>query len=177
MADGKLDELQRRMAEPFFRHWRWIIVAAWLLYIAWIIFNRLGPINAFALGDTDDNLRMAQVRALLGGQGWYDLVQHRFDPVHGGANIHWSRLVDLPLAGLVLLAKLFVNGADAERFAVAVAPLLPLLLLMFSLALTMKRLVGERAWPLPIIGLLCAYSTIGMFAPLRIETRRACDAN
>ncbi|MGH6729458.1 MAG: AcrB/AcrD/AcrF family protein, partial [Sphingomicrobium sp.] len=139
------------------------------LYIAWIIFNRMGSIQAFALGDTDDNLRMAQVRALLGGQGWYDLVQHRFDPVHGGANIHWSRLIDLPLAGLILLAKLFVSGADAERFAVAVAPLLPLLLLMFSLALTMKRLVGERAWPLPIIGLLCAYSTIAMFAPLRID--------
>jgi hypothetical protein len=169
MADGKLDELQRRMAEPFFRHWRWVIVAAWLLYIVWIISNRLGPIQVFALGDTDDNLRIAQVRALLGGQGWYDLFQHRFDPVHGGANIHWSRLVDLPLAGLILLMQPLVGGADAERVAVAVAPLLPLLLLMFSLALTMKRLVGERAWPLPIIGLLCAYSTIAMFAPLRID--------
>jgi len=169
MADGKLDVLQQKMAEPFFRHWRWVIVAAWLLYVAWIIFNRLGPIQAFALGDTDDNLRMAQVRALLGGQGWYDLVQHRFDPVHGGANIHWSRLVDLPLAGLVLLMQPFVGGADAERIAAAAAPLLPLLLLMFCLALTMKRLVGPRSWPLPIIGLLCAYSAIGMFAPLRID--------
>ena len=87
MEDGRLDELQRRMAEPFFRHWRWIIVAAWLLYIAWKIFERWGPIQAFALGDTDDNLRLAQVRALLGGQGWYDLIQHRFDPVHGVATI------------------------------------------------------------------------------------------
>ena len=169
MSEGKLDELQRKVAEPFFRHWRWVIVAAWLLYVAWIVFNRLGPIQAFALGDTDDNLRIAQVRALLGGQGWYDLYQHRFDPVHGGANIHWSRLVDLPLAGLILLMTPFIGGADAERVAVAIAPLLPLLLLMFSLALTMKRLVGERTWPLPIIGLLCAYSTIAMFAPLRID--------
>ena len=40
---------------------------------------------------------------------------------------------------------------------------------MFALALTMKRLVHERAWPLPIIGLLCAYSTIAMFSPLRID--------
>ena len=46
---------------------------------------------------------------------------------HGGANIHWSRLVDLPLAGLILLVKPLVGGADAERIAVAVAPLLPLL--------------------------------------------------
>ena len=78
-------------------------------------------------GDTDDNLRMGQVRALLGGQGWFDLRQHRFDPAHGGANIHWSRLVDLPLAGLILLLKPLVGGADAERIAVAIAPLLPLL--------------------------------------------------
>ena len=48
---------------------------------------------------------LRQVRALLGGQGWFDLRQHRFDPAHGGANIHWSRLVDLPLAGLILLMK------------------------------------------------------------------------
>ena len=169
MTEGRLDELQRRMAGPFFRHWRWIILGGWLLYVAWIIFNRWALIRGFALPDTDDNLRLAEVRAWLGGQGWFDLYQHRFDPVHGGANIHWSRLVDLPIAGLILLAKPFVGGADAERVAVAVAPLLPLLLLMFSLALTMKRLVSDRAWPLPLVGLLCAYSTIGMFAPLRID--------
>ena len=40
--------------------------------------------------------------------------------------------------------KPLVGGADAERIAVAVAPLLPLLLLMFSLALTMKRLVQRQ---------------------------------
>ncbi len=169
MDEGGLDRLQERLAGPFFRHWRIVLIAIWLIYAVWIIAGRWAQIRGFALPDTDDNLRIAQVRALLGGQGWFDLVQHRFDPVHGGANIHWSRLVDLPLAGLILLAKPFVGGADAERVAVAVAPLLPLLLLMFSLALTMKRLVDDRAWILPVIGLLCAYSTIGMFAPLRID--------
>ena len=169
MGEGKLDEWQRKLAGPFFRNWRWIIVAAWLLYIAWIVFNRWALIRGFALPDTDDNLRMAEVRAWLGGQGWFDLRQHRFDPLHGGANIHWSRLVDLPIAGIILAIKPLVGGADAERVAVALAPLLPLLLLMFSLALTMKRLVDDRAWILPVIGLLCAYSTIGMFAPLRID--------
>jgi hypothetical protein len=157
------------MSEIFFRRWRSMLVVAWLLYILFIIINRWQLIQAFALPDTDDNLRLAQVRAWLGGQGWYDLVQHRFDPAHGGGNIHWSRLVDLPIAGLILLFKPIVGGADAERIAVAFAPLIPLLLLMFALALTMKRLVNEKAWPLPVIGLLCAYSTIAMFAPLRID--------
>jgi hypothetical protein len=169
MNEDRLTELFSRASEFFFRRWKLILVLAWLAYAAVAILSKWGLIQAFALPDTDDNLRMAQVRALLGGQGWFDLVQHRFDPAHGGANIHWSRLVDLPIAGIILALKPLIGGANAERAAVALAPLLPLSLLMFSLALTMKRLVSDRAWPLPIIGLLCAYSTMGMFAPLRID--------
>jgi hypothetical protein len=169
MNEDRLAELFSRASELFFRRWRLVLVLAWLAYAAAAITGKWGLIQAFALPDTDDNLRLAQVRALLGGQGWFDLVQHRFDPAHGGGNIHWSRLVDLPIAGIILAMRPFVGGADAERVAVAVAPLLPLLLLMFSLSLTMKRLVDDRAWPLPVIGLLCAYSTMGMFAPLRID--------
>jgi hypothetical protein len=48
--------------------------------------------------DTDDNLRMMQVRDLMRGQDWYDLRQYRLNPPFG-ADIHWSRLVDLPIAG------------------------------------------------------------------------------
>lgn len=169
MSEDRLAALQARFAEPFFRNWRWMLLAIWLLYVLFIITDRWTQIQAFALSDTDDNLRLAQVRAWLGGQGWYDLTQYRFDAAHGGANIHWSRLVDLPLAAIILLMKPFVGGADAERIAVAFAPQIPLILLLFSLALTMKRLVGDRAWPLPVVGLLCAYSTIAMFAPLRID--------
>ncbi|MCL6741388.1 AcrB/AcrD/AcrF family protein [Sphingomonas sp. RB56-2] len=169
MDEDRPAELFSSTRELFFRHWRWVVVLAWVAYAAVAIANKWGLIQAFALPDTDDNLRMAQVRALLGGQGWFDLIQHRFDPAHGGGNIHWSRLVDLPIAGIILLMKPLVGGADAERTAVAIAPLLPLLLMAFSLALTMKRLVNDKAWPLPVIGLLCAYSTMGMFAPLRID--------
>ena len=169
MAESRADQLVAQGEQFLSRHWRWVIVALWLAYAAFVIVNRWAQIRGFALADTDDNLRMAQVRALLGGQGWFDLVQHRFDPAHGGANIHWSRLVDLPLAAIILALKPILGGADAERAAVTIAPLLPLLPLMFALALTMRRLVSERAWALPLIGLLCAYSTTGMFAPTRID--------
>ncbi len=40
---------------------------------------------------------------------------------------------------------------------------------MTALALTIRRLLDVRAWALPAIGLLCAYSTIGMFVPLRVD--------
>ena len=169
MQEGRFEQLGSTLSDWFFRHWRLVLVLAWLLYVAAMFSSRWTGIQALALPDTDDNLRLAQVRGLLDGQGWYDLVQHRFDPAHGGGNIHWSRLVDLPLAAIILLLQPLLGTADAERIAVGIAPLLPLLLLMFALALTMKRLVHVKAWPLPIIGLLSAYSTLGMFAPLRID--------
>lgn len=169
MTEDMFGRVGRTVPALFFRHWRLVLVIIWLLYFTMAVAIRWTQVEALSLGDTDDNLRLAQVRAWLGGQGWYDLVQHRFDPAHGGGNIHWSRLVDLPIAAIILILKPLLGGADAERIAVAVAPQIPLLLLMFSLALTMKRLVHDRAWPLPIIGLISAYSTIGMFAPLRID--------
>ncbi len=150
------------------RHWKWIVVVAWLLFCAWYIFNRQTEIRWFALGDTDDNMRMMQVRGLLGGQGWFDLRQYRLNPPVG-ANIHWSRLVDLPIAGLILLLRPLIGGAAAERWAVGIAPLLPYLLLIFSTSLTVRRLIDPRAYPLAIAALIYAGSTNGMFMPERID--------
>ena len=151
------------------RHWKLIVLLFWLGYAAYALFNKWGQIRGFALGDTDDNLRMAQVRALLGGQDWFDLTQHRLDPVHGGADIHWSRLVDLPLAGLMLLLRPFVGGADAERWAAAIAPLLAFLPMLLALALVARRLVDPRAVPLVLVTMVFAGSTTGMVQPLRID--------
>jgi hypothetical protein len=150
------------------RRWKWIVLVAWLLFCAWYIFNRQTEIRWFALGDTDDNMRMMQVRGLLGGQGWFDLRQYRLNPPVG-ANIHWSRLVDLPIAGLILSLRPLIGGAAAERWAVGIAPLLPYLLLIFSTSLTVRRLIDPRAYPLAIAALIYAGSTNGMFMPERID--------
>ena len=148
--------------------WRWLTVAAWLMLCAWLVFDRWNDILAFALGDTDDNLRMSQVRALLAGQDWYDLRQYKLNPPTG-ANVHWSRLVDLPLAGIILLLRPLIGNIDAERTAIAIAPLIPLLVLMFALALTTRRLVHPRAYPLAFVALFYASSTLGMFNPTRLD--------
>ena len=150
------------------RHWKPLTCLVWLLFAALFIYNRWGPVQLFALGDTDDNLRMAQVRALLAGQDWFDLRQYRLNPP-AGADIHWSRLVDLPIAGLILLLRPFTGGAEAERAAVAIAPLIPYLVLLFGAALAVRRLVDRRAFPLLFLALFFAGSTNGMFMPLRID--------
>ena len=48
-----------------------------------MIRDRWAAIQGFGLGDTDDNMRMMQVRALLDGQGWSDLRQYRLNPPAG----------------------------------------------------------------------------------------------
>ena len=57
-------------------------------------FGRIG-------GDGDDVMRLVQVRELLEGKGWFDLGQPRLGP-EGGTLMHWSRLVDLPIAALAI---------------------------------------------------------------------------
>jgi hypothetical protein len=151
------------------RHWRWGVLLAWLSACALFLWQRWTGIQTFALGDTDDNLRMAQVRAWLAGQDWYDLRQYRFDPALGGADIHWSRVVDLPLAALITLGKVFTSGVNAERMAVAVAPLLPYFVLLTGVALTARRLISPAAFVAALVVLYFAGATNNMFMPTRID--------
>ena len=168
MAEGKAGDFEARALDWLGRNWKLVTFLCWLGFCAWMIFDHWSQIRWFALPDTDDNMRIMQVRALLHGQGWYDLRQYRMNPPTG-ANIHWSRLVDLPIAGLILSLRPFLGGAPAERWAVAIAPLLPFLLLMFSLALTARRLLGATAYILAFVALIFAGSNNGMFAPDRID--------
>ena len=160
MLKGLTDFLDRR--------WRLLLLVAWLAYCAWLIYARWNYIAGFVLTDTDDNMRISQVRALLAGQDWFDLRQYKMNWPEG-ANMHWSRLVDLPLAGLILFGRMFLSGPQAEQMAVALAPLIPLALLLVSLSLTVRRLVAPAAWPLAIACLFFAGSTMGMFQPTRID--------
>ncbi len=141
---------------------------AWLVICFALIVARWHQIYGLELSDTDDNLRLAQVRDLLGGQSWFDLHQYRLNPPEG-FNIHWSHIVDLPLAGLILIAKPFLGGAGAERLAVAIAPLLPLGVVMLSVVTVARRLVAPLAYPIAIAFLILAPFAMGVFAPTRID--------
>lgn len=159
-----------RLRDEFDRHWLLWTLVAWACVTVWYLVQRQANIYWLTLGDTDDNMRLMQVRALLAGQGWYDLRQYRMDPALGGFDIHWSRIVDLPIAGLILLLKPFVGMATAEKWACGIAPLLPLSITMTGLALTVRRLVSHFAWPIALVLLIAACTTtLPMYAPLRID--------
>ncbi|MBH1998302.1 MAG: hypothetical protein I8H96_04110 [Sphingomonadaceae bacterium] len=150
------------------RHWRWLTFLLWIVITIIFVTTRWPSIHWLVLSDTDDNIRYVQVKDWLAGQGWYDLHQYRLDPP-GGANIHWSRLVDLPIAGLILFFRAFVDQGLADRLACGIAPLLPLLLLMLSLGFIGRRLAGPNGWFLAALAPLAAQMGLGMYAPMRID--------
>jgi len=151
------------------REWRWLVVIAWLIIAAVYLDRYASSIRYLSLGDTDDNMRFLQVRDWLAGQSWWDLRQHRLDPPRG-ADIHWSRLVDLPIAGLMLFFRLFTSEARADALAAGVAPLIPLLLLMFALAFIARRLSAQgHGWFIAMLLPLGANMGLGMYMPMRVD--------
>jgi hypothetical protein len=111
--------------------------------------------------DTDDAMRLVQVRDWLAGQSWFDLHQYRVNPPDG-LLMHWSRLIDVPVAGLILLFKLFAGAGMAERLARLVWPaFIQLSLFAALLGLTLK-LCGRHA-------LFAASVLIGLNAILSMQ--------
>ena len=86
---------------------------------------------------TDDAMRLVEVRDLIGGQGWFDLFQYRLDPP--GTSMHWSRLIDAPLAALILLLKPLLGMHAAEAATLYVWPSL-----LFFVALTLTAAIARQ---------------------------------
>ncbi len=149
-------------------HWRRIF---WLLFAGvavYFLIYKWNAIHWLALGDTDDNIRFAQVQALLNGQGWFDLRQYKLDPPLG-ANIHWSRIVDLPIAALILIVRPFAGSFIAYQVACSVAPMLAFGATLWSLILASRRLIAPTAYPLAFAILMCGQAALFMWMPLRID--------
>ncbi|PSJ40685.1 hypothetical protein [Allosphingosinicella deserti] len=153
-------------AEAGFR--RRHLLLAWLgvcMIAAWL---RRGQIAGFTLLDPDDHLRLVQVRDWLAGQGWFDLTQYRIQPA-AGLTMHWSRLVDLPIAAGIRVLQPLLGTDAAERTTVILWPLVLLGLTMLIVAKFTSRL-AEGNTPL-VAALLIAGApvTLVQFLPLRID--------
>jgi hypothetical protein len=117
--------------------------------------------------DTDDFMRLVQVRDLLAGQGWKDVVQHRLDPP--GVPMHWSRLPDILPA---MTARGFSTWLDGDDALVAAAMLLPplyLLALLFPYVTAARLLVGTQAAPIALLAGMASSSAVAQFLPGRID--------
>lgn len=126
-------------------------------------------IVALDLGDTDDAMRMAQVRDLLAGQSWWDLAQYRVNPAGGGVLMHWSRIVDAPLAAAILILKPLLGQAMAERVVMTLWPPLLGAALSVACALGYRGLSDRRiAYVAPLFLILSGFIVM-QFRPLRVD--------
>lgn len=94
--------------------------------------------------DNDDVMRLVEVRDLLKGQSWFDMMQYRLGPAPGTL-MHWSRFVDLPIAALISFFGLFLSPRLAEATALFVWPVSLSLPVLYFIGLGARRIGGDRA--------------------------------
>ncbi len=136
------------------------------------LFISIPPIKttwlAGTYNDTDDAMRMIQIRDWMGGQGWYDLRALRLDPP-AGVLMHWSRVVDIPVAGLIRLFDLFADQQTAERLARIVFPLVMQACLLLATGLCGRLLAGAFGGTIAIFLTIGSGMSLWQFIPGRID--------
>jgi len=98
-------------------------------------FGGIGP-------DGDDVMRLVQVLELLEGQGWFDLRQARLGP-EGGTLMHWSRLVDLPIAAIATVFTPFLGREAALGLAITFWPMISMLMVTAAFVYGARALGGR----------------------------------
>ncbi len=147
-------------------HWPVMLAIAMLAALTAIM--HFSSYSDYVGADNDDVLRLVQVRDLLAGKGWFDLTQVRLG-LEGGTLMHWSRLVDLPIASLIFVFSLVMDPVMAEATALFVWPLITVVPVFYALALAGQTLAGASG---RLIALLLAFLfvlSINRFQPGSID--------
>jgi len=162
------------LADTFGRRMAPSPVLAWsLLALACIAFQFLAKADLGGfLGDTDDATRLVEVRELMAGASWFDVVLPRFNPPDGLAS-HWSRLIDLPLALLISLFATVMTPASAELATRALWPLIMLLAMLYVLARSAEIAGGRAAAAIALMLAATCSTALGQFNVGRIDHHNA----
>lgn len=146
----------------------WTIFAIWLLLSTALIITGWNNIHLGVGWDPDDQLRLVQLRDFLNGQGWLDNRQYRLNPPEG-APMHWSRLIELPLAALVLLGAPLIGQVQAEIVASTVVPLSLFGFIIFLLAYIASRVGGQVAGITAAVMAAISGPLLVQLRPMRID--------
>jgi hypothetical protein len=145
-----------------------IVGALWAVLSAAFIYIHLNGIAGMNLPDADDYLRLQQVRDWLAGQNWFDVTQHRINPPTGGI-MHWSRIVDLPLAAGILLLTPLVGQPTSEMIVAVAVPLIVMCIAMLLVAAITSRLIGKTWAPVAAASVPFSAITYPQMLPLRVD--------
>ena len=144
------------------------VLITWVLLAAAMLAVNFKLVSMMRFGDPDDALRLLQVRDLLAGQSWFDVHQYRVAAPEG-VPMHWSRLVDIPIAGMIQLLRPLLGTASAEQVTAVLVPLLTLLCAMALLGRLAARWFNDEV--VALSGLMIGLSppVLCQFTPLRID--------
>jgi hypothetical protein len=141
------------------------VALAWAMISALLLVTNLGAILAHRFPDPDDTLRLVQVRDFIGGQGWFDVVQHRA----GQTPMHWSRLVDLPIAGVIMALRGLIGQPAAELAALIVVPLVTLFVCLFLIGRIAWRIMGGELAMFACLAFAFCVPVVEQLRPMRID--------
>lgn len=111
----------RIIKDIFVPPYRYLPLAVFAYAVLCFILHPHGALRTGYLADTDDYMRLNEAINWLGGQGWHDLSHPRLSP---GAHtvVHWARLLDLPLALLMLPLIPVMGMQNAALLASFIVP-------------------------------------------------------
>ncbi len=119
-----------------------LLLGVWMVVSSALLINNFEDLESGKMLGNDDAMRLVEVRDYLAGQGWFDNVQRRLSPPEG-VPMHWSRLVDAPLAGMISLFETFASRNFAEKLTLVIWPL-TLLLGAIGISGTVAARLGGR---------------------------------
>lgn len=147
---------------------RYPVLFIWLGWTIFLLLLSRASIVSFETQE-DDYLRLMQVRDLIAGQSWFDVHQYRMNPPYGAA-MHWSRLVDIPIAAALMGTRLVLAEPAASIAAMTIVPLAQLLLVMVLMVRLMRELGGDRVATLLATALVpLSPFVLTTFVPMRID--------
>jgi len=144
-----------------------LVGVGWLVIVADLLIKHWAD-TGLSLPDTDDAMRLVEVRDFLHGHGWFDMHQARLGPP-AGYDSHWSRLIDAGLAGLYLLFHQFVATPMAERLMEVTWPLLWILPAIIGVAAIAWRIAGREGAVITLLLCVVGLPAYQQFLPGRID--------
>ena len=138
-----------------------VLAAAWAL-------RDWHQLSALRLPDTDDVMRLQQIRDWIAGQPFTDLSQHRLGEAPGLA-MHWSRLPDLVPAAIITVLAPLLGMHQAELIAVFSWPTLWFAAALFLVTRIARSIGGPGTARTALIVAAIASPATTIFLPGRID--------
>ena len=143
------------------------VVGGWAVAAVLLTIVAIPAIRNLWFPDGDDAMRMLEVRDWLAGQSWWDVSQHR---LWGGQfQMHWSRIVDLPIAAVMAPLDPLIGQAASTRAALTIVPLLTLLAVMALATRITARLAGPSQARYAVLLVAMTPQIVYQMRPMRVD--------